>query len=178
MLDEPTNDLDLPTLGALEEMLTDWPGCAIVVTHDRWFLDRVVTHMLVFEGDGQVVHTAGDWSTWRAMKAARARQMQAQTVTQPMETVRPRKGASAVKEEKDKPLTTAERKELASLPEAIDALEKRVADMEARLSDPGLYAGDGEAVKTLMTDMEARRAQLDAMMVRWEALEARSALGK
>ncbi len=178
ILDEPTNDLDLPTLGALEEMLTDWPGCAIVVTHDRWFLDRVVTHMLVFEGDGQVVHTAGDWSTWRAMKAARARQMQAQTVTQPMETVRPRKGASAVKEEKDKPLTTAERKELASLPEAIDALEKRVADMEARLSDPGLYAGDGEAVKTLMTDMEARRAQLDAMMVRWEALEARSALGK
>jgi ATP-binding cassette subfamily F protein uup len=88
------------TLGALEEMLTDWPGCAIVVTHDRWFLDRVVTHMLVFEGDGQVVHTAGDWSTWRAMKAARARQMQAQTVTQPMETVRPRKAASAVKEEK------------------------------------------------------------------------------
>lgn len=177
ILDEPTNDLDLPTLGALEEMLTEWPGCALVVTHDRWFLDRVATHMLVFEGDGRVVHTAGDWSTWRAMKASRARQAQARAVTEPVEAVRPSRKPTptSVREEKDKPLSTAERKELESLPETIDALEKALGEMEARLADPGLYAGDGEAVKALMTDMELERARLDVLMARWEALEARGA---
>jgi len=178
ILDEPTNDLDLPTLGSLEEMLTEWPGCALVVTHDRWFLDRVATHMLVFEGDGEVIHTAGDWSTWRAMKAARARQAQAATVTQPMDAVRPARKGDGAKETKDKGLTMSERKELETLPETIDATERALAEMEARLADPGLYAGDGEAVKTLMTDMEMRRGRLDAMMARWEALEARSQLGK
>ena len=64
LLDEPTNDLDVDTLRALEEALLDFAGCAVVITHDRWFLDRVATHILAFEGDSQVTWFEGDWAAY------------------------------------------------------------------------------------------------------------------
>jgi ATPase subunit of ABC transporter with duplicated ATPase domains len=66
LLDEPTNDLDVDTLRALEEALLDFAGCAVVITHDRWFLDRVATHMLVFEGDSQTTWFEGGWAEYAA----------------------------------------------------------------------------------------------------------------
>ncbi len=64
LLDEPTNDLDVDTLRALEDALLDFAGCAVVITHDRWFLDRVATHILAFEGDSQVTWFEGDWGEY------------------------------------------------------------------------------------------------------------------
>ena len=66
LLDEPTNDLDVDTLRALEEALLDYPGCAVIITHDRWFLDRVATHILAFEGDSQVVWFEGNYADYEA----------------------------------------------------------------------------------------------------------------
>src|SRR6185369_4074786 len=72
MLDEPTNDLDVATLGALEQMLLDFGGTSIVVTHDRWFLDRIATSVVAFEGDGCVMRYAGNYDTYRRLRAERA----------------------------------------------------------------------------------------------------------
>jgi sulfate-transporting ATPase len=71
LLDEPTNDLDVNTLRALEEALENFAGCAIVVSHDRWFLDRIATHILAFEGDSQVVWSVGNWSDYEADRKRR-----------------------------------------------------------------------------------------------------------
>jgi ATPase subunit of ABC transporter with duplicated ATPase domains len=71
LLDEPTNDLDIDTLRALEEALLDYPGCAVVITHDRWFLDRVATHILAFEGDSQVVWFEGNYADYEADRRRR-----------------------------------------------------------------------------------------------------------
>jgi ATPase subunit of ABC transporter with duplicated ATPase domains len=70
-LDEPTNDLDVNTLRALEEALENFGGCAVVISHDRWFLDRVATHVLAFEGDSQVVFFQGNWSEYEADRKKR-----------------------------------------------------------------------------------------------------------
>jgi len=66
LLDEPTNDLDVDTLRALEEALLEYPGCAVIITHDRWFLDRVATHILAFEGDSQMVWFEGNYADYEA----------------------------------------------------------------------------------------------------------------
>ena len=71
LLDEPTNDLDVDTLRALEEALLDFPGCAVIITHDRWFLDRVATHILAFEGDSQVVWFEGNYADYEADRRRR-----------------------------------------------------------------------------------------------------------
>jgi ATPase subunit of ABC transporter with duplicated ATPase domains len=71
LLDEPTNDLDVETLRALEEALLDFPGCAVVVSHDRWFLDRIATHMLAFEGDSRVVWFEGNYADYEADRRKR-----------------------------------------------------------------------------------------------------------
>jgi sulfate-transporting ATPase len=71
LLDEPTNDLDIDTLRALEEALLDFPGCAVIITHDRWFLDRVATHILAFEGDSQVVWFEGNYADYEADRRRR-----------------------------------------------------------------------------------------------------------
>ena len=71
LLDEPTNDLDIDTLRALEEALLDYPGCAVIITHDRWFLDRVATHILAFEGDSQVIWFEGNYADYEADRRRR-----------------------------------------------------------------------------------------------------------
>jgi ATPase subunit of ABC transporter with duplicated ATPase domains len=71
LLDEPTNDLDVDTLRALEDALEEFPGCAVVITHDRWFLDRIATHILAFEGDSQVVWFEGNYADYEADRKRR-----------------------------------------------------------------------------------------------------------
>jgi len=71
LLDEPTNDLDVDTLRALEEALLEFPGCAVIITHDRWFLDRVATHILAFEGDSRVIWFEGNYADYEADRRRR-----------------------------------------------------------------------------------------------------------
>ena len=169
LLDEPTNDLDIATLGALEELLESWPGCALVVSHDRYFLDRVATSILAFEGDGSVTRYPGGYETYRSLRKT------AETVPAVVETAplsRPPSAKPQVQATGAKPLTFAERKELDGILDEVSALEEQVSKLEARLSDPSLYARPEEAARVRA---EHAKSQLDlaTRTGRWEELESR-----
>lgn len=123
ILDEPTNDLDIVTLGLLEEYLTDFEGCVIVISHDRFFLDSIVDHLFVFEGDGKVTDFPGNYSDYRAALKAEAR---AATASAPA----PEKTSGKPVSERPRKMSFKERKEFEQLTESIDRLtgEKRLID--------------------------------------------------
>ena len=173
LLDEPTNDLDVATLGALEEMLLDFDGAALVVTHDRWFLDRVATSILVFEGDGRVVRYPGNYETYRRLAAA-AQKASAENAP-PRTAPSLDKKSAAPKPIKPKGLSYAERLELEKLPDRIEAEERRVRALELRISDPEFYRSEPAEVQHTLAELEGARAESTALLARWEALETRSA---
>jgi ATP-binding cassette subfamily F protein uup len=167
VLDEPTNDLDVPTLAALEQMLLELNGTALVVTHDRWFLDRVATAILAFEGDGRVVRYPGGYTTYRALRReAEAAEPKAARAAPPA------KPAARPDEPKaKKALTYGERLELEGIVDRIGEAEARVAALEAKLADPSIYEGGGDGAASLVADHDAAEADLEALMARWEELE-------
>lgn len=139
ILDEPTNDLDIMTLAVLEDYLAEFKGCVIVVSHDRFFLDRIVDHLFVFRGNGDVRDFPGDYSTYRhcvAMEEKERKGAENVTVTEKTEERNWRK-----KEEKRK-LSFKERKEMESLEAEVDALTKERAELEESLSS-GTLDNDG-----------------------------------
>lgn len=164
LLDEPTNDLDVATLGALEEMLLSFAGSALVVTHDRWFLDRVATSILVFEGEGRVVRYPGNYETYRRLRAEKAEEEKIEA--KPTESKPP-----AAAKPKSKGLTYAQRLELEKLPERIEEADARVREWEQKASDPALYRADPDAMKQTLASLEAARAEAASLMARWEELE-------
>jgi len=170
VLDEPTNDLDVTTLGALEEMLVEYGGTAIVVTHDRYLLNRVATATLVFEGEGKVVRYAGgydDYVSQRAAARASVRPTEATQAPRPA-PVAPSKPPAGVK-----PLSWAEQKELDGLMDVVDEAEQKVVALEAKLADPDLYTSRGDEASSLIADLEQAREHARERTERWEALEAR-----
>jgi ABC transport system ATP-binding/permease protein len=175
MFDEPTNDLDLPTLAALEEMLTGYEGSVLVVTHDRAFLDRVATAILAFEvdpggaGPARVVRYAGGYEDYIAQRGPRSPKKSAQVAPRPAEAPStPEKGKA-----NKGSLTRAEKLELETIVEAVDAADKRVTEIEALLADPALYTQRGQDVAGLQAKLAAARADAKRLAERWEALEAR-----
>ncbi len=174
LFDEPTNDLDVQTLSSLEEMLTEMDGSAIVVTHDRWFLNRVATAVLAFEGGGKIVRYAGTYDDYRAQKAAGEAQAAASTPV-------PREKSPAASEAAKKPapsasakgLTYAERQELDKIMDRIEAAEATVSDLTATLGDPSLHAKRGHEVPALLARLEAARTEAAALTARWEELETK-----
>jgi ABC transport system ATP-binding/permease protein len=170
LLDEPTNDLDVPTLGALEQMLLDFGGTSVVVTHDRWFLDRVATSILAFEGDGRVVRYGGNYGTVLRLRAERQRNESEQAADLASTHPKPRPSPS-----KPKGLTMAEKAELATIVDRIDEADRAAKDLEARLEDPALYAEGGALVRGVMADLAAARAKSAELVLRWEELEKKGA---
>ncbi|MDD3528981.1 MAG: ATP-binding cassette domain-containing protein, partial [Gallionellaceae bacterium] len=171
VLDEPTNDLDIDTLELLEQLLLDYPGTVILVSHDRAFLDNVVTQSLVFAGYGELVEIAGgyaDWQDWRARQATAAAPAKA---TRAKETT-PRKQSTA-----KAGLSYKEARELEGIPARIEALEAEQAGLNARLADPELYRRDAGQVAGLKTRLEAIELELLELLERWEGLEGRRSAG-
>ena len=166
VLDEPTNDLDLLTLGALEEALVAFPGCALVVSHDRWFLDRVATGILAFEADGKVVFYEGDYSSYQAKR--RAREATAPAAQAAAAAPRPRRSSAPPGPRR---ITYKERQELAGMEAVIVAAEARVADLEATLSDPVVFKDRGAEVPGLVAALEAARGEVERHYARWHELE-------
>jgi len=173
MLDEPTNDLDVATLSALEQMLLESDGTALVVTHDRWFLDRVATSLLVFEGDGKVVLYPGNYETWRRLKAEQAaREAEALAArsasAQPSPSVRPPRPKNA------KALTWSEERELEGIMDRIEQAEAQVSALEEQLADPTLYSRRAGEVAGLKTSLENAKSLAGSLTARWEELEAKA----
>ena len=166
VLDEPTNDLDIETLDLLEELLLDYAGTLLVVSHDREFLDHVVTSTLVLVGGGRVGEYVGGYSDWvrqRAVpKPARA--------TAPAAKAAVRSAAPATRSDRKRRLTFRETSELAALPETIDALERERDALYPSLADPAILR-DGAAVGIVKTRLAAIEVEIAERLGRWEALE-------
>jgi ATP-binding cassette subfamily F protein uup len=171
LLDEPTNDLDVATLGALEAMLVDYEGSAFIVSHDRWFLDRVATSILSFEGDGRVVLHSGNYSDFRERSAA-ARADAAETTEGSGDDRSATGGEAKVGASKKSPkLTYAETLELDGLFDQIERAEADAEALEARLGDPATYANQGGDVAAIREALGAVRNEVAKLTTRWELLE-------
>jgi ATP-binding cassette subfamily F protein uup len=165
ILDEPTNDLDVLTLGVLEEALADFPGCALVVSHDRWFLDKIATGILAFEGDGRVEFFEGNCSDYLARGRGYAkRRAAAEPKAKP--AAPPAPAAPKVRK-----LTFKEKNELAGIETAIQDAERAVQELEATLQDGSIYATRAAEVPGLVAALDAARLKVDALYSRWEELE-------
>ncbi len=174
LLDEPTNDLDVATLGALEAMLLDFEGSLILVSHDRFMLDRVATGTLAFEGGGRVDYHVGSYSDYRSRRnreTARAQKTTKASVARPIAAESTGSSARPPK------LSHAERRELESLPDEIDVAEKHVAELQSELGDPQTYQGPGNRVADLRASLASAEATVARLMARWEELEARDRRG-
>jgi ATP-binding cassette subfamily F protein uup len=168
VLDEPTNDLDIDTLELLEQLLQEYSGTVLIVSHDRTFLDNVVTQSIVFEGDGKLTEIVGGYADWQMWKAQQARAAQ-----QPAGAKAPSAAASPKPAAKSS-LSYKEARELEALPGQIQALEAEQGTLAARLADPALYQDPPQAA-ALHARTEAIEAELLDALARWEALEAKQA---
>ncbi len=172
VMDEPTNDLDVETLELLEELLINYDGTLLLVSHDRDFLDNVVTSSLVFEGDGRVNAYVGGYSDWLAHRKI-ARPDSSATERDEKSKRKPKPKAPAAR------LGYKEQRELDSLPEAIEALEQEREQQEQLLADPDLYNGDSDALQQISATMQALDEKLEAAYARWDELEEkRNRLGR
>ena len=156
----------------LEEMLVELNGTALVVTHDRWFLDRVATGILAFEGDGEVVRYPGGYTSYKELRAAREEEKRE---VAPAEAPKPAVSAAP---KKRRALTYGERLELDSMMETIEAAEAKVAELEAKLADPTLYASSGETMERAVASHRDAQAELERLMARWEELELKREAGE
>lgn len=178
ILDEPTNDLDLPTLRVLEEALIAFPGVVLVVSHDRYFLNRVCTDILAFEGDGRIAHSAGDYDYYLE-KRRRAEAASAPWVRDPVAPLPPGKGpATAPRPGRPRKLTYKETQELAGIETRIEAADAEVARIEALFATPDFYRTHGSQTPELNAQLAATREELVRLYARWEELEAIKAAGK
>ena len=168
VLDEPTNDLDVETLELLEELLTEYQGTLLLVSHDREFLDNVVSSTLVLEGGGRVGEYVGGYSDW-------LRQRPATRVAEPAPApaaAKPAEAPRAVEPEKAKrKLSYKEQRELEQLPARIEQLETEIAERSAAMNDPAFFQQDNAAIQRHNDALAKAQAELDGAYARWAELE-------
>ncbi len=165
IMDEPTNDLDMETLELLEERLVDYKGTLLIVSHDRAFLDNVVTSVFVFEGEGVVAEYVGGYSDWMAysqslIKAAKVK------------TPKNSSAKATIAPVKKKKLSYKEQKELDELPAIIEGLDGKQANMNEQISSATFYQQEQSAVQLVLDDLAKVEADLEQAYQRWDELEA------
>ncbi|MGD9127475.1 MAG: ATP-binding cassette domain-containing protein [Planctomycetia bacterium] len=172
VMDEPTNDLDVETLELLEELLLNYQGTILLVSHDRAFLNNVVTSTLAFEEDGQVKEYAGGYDDWLVQREA-ARPKEPEPTAKPSAK---KKSTPTKKAEGDGPkrLTYKEKLELESLTDKIEQMEAAIKEIHARMAQPGFYQLPGEQIAEETAQLRQAEADLAETYARWESLEARS----
>ncbi|MCK0068768.1 ATP-binding cassette domain-containing protein [Kordiimonas laminariae] len=166
VLDEPTNDLDMDTLDLLQEVLADYKGTIILVSHDRDFLDRVVTSSIVLEGDGSITEYAGGYTDYKSQKALNEKPRE--------EPQKPKSNVVSIKaapKKKATKLSYKDQRELDNLPAEVESMSFQIAEMEAQLADPNLYAKDPAKFSQISKELEAKRELLDEKEMRWLELE-------
>jgi ATP-binding cassette subfamily F protein uup len=180
IMDEPTNDLDAETLGLLEDLVAAYEGTLLLVSHDRAFLDNVVTSTLVFEGEGRINEYVGGYADWiRQRKPAApvrrpapggrsARGVAPGSPRNPGDRTKPAQAAK-------RRLSHREQRELDSLPAIIERLEAEQAELEARVSDPATFRGPAPSAHAAVVRLEALAVELANAYDRWQTLEAQAA---
>ncbi len=177
VLDEPTNDLDAETLEVLEDLLVEYPGTVLMVSHDRAFLNNVVTSVLVLEGEGRIGEYVGGYDDWvRQRSAAQAR---AAEEDKPRRDEKSKAGSPPTKSPDAAPakkkLSFKERRELEALPGQIETLETRQQELHQIMSDPNFYKKLPAEMARLAAELETTQTELARLFARWEELEARLA---
>jgi ATP-binding cassette subfamily F protein uup len=170
VLDEPTNDLDIETLELLEALLQDYGGTVFLVSHDRAFLDNVVTQTIASEGDGRWKEYVGGYSDWLRQRKVPDVSRDESSAAKPKSGAG---GAVAVPSAERRKLSFKEQRELDQLPARIAALEVEQTALQARLADPGFYREPAEGQRQVQARLATVDAEIDAALERWEALEAR-----
>ena len=172
ILDEPTNDLDLPTLRVLEEALIAFPGVVLVVSHDRYFLNRVCTDVLAFEGDEKISHSVGDYDYYlekrQRVKVAASRE-RAPIVSSSKPPARSR--GAATKAGKPRKLSFTETRELEGMEAQIHAVEAEIARIEGLFASPDFHRTHATQTNQLKADLAAAKEKLSQLYTRWEDLE-------
>ena len=164
MLDEPTNDLDVETLEALEDRLTQYDGTLLVVSHDRYFLDSIVTSTLVFEQDGHVRRHAGGYSDWLERHRALA------VVDEPEKVSGSGSGDTRERPVQRK-LSYKLQRELDALPDLIVQLEKKVFDLRGVVNEPAFYQQPHEHVQRALAELDDAEREVETAIERWGELE-------
>ena len=172
VLDEPTNDLDAETLELLEELIADYAGTVLIVSHDRSFLDNLVTSVIALEGDGLAHEYVGAYTDWLRQRATPAQERKAEDkgARQAPRLVADKPRRRSFKEQREFDLLG---KELEALPERLDALEQEQQTLEATLADPGLFARDPDAFAQTTDRLVALEAEQTELLQRWEFVEQR-----
>jgi ATP-binding cassette subfamily F protein uup len=166
VLDEPTNDLDLETLELLEEQLVEWPGTLLLVSHDRAFLDNVVTSTFVFEGDGRVQEFVGGYEDWLRQRKSEVRSLKSE---------RPAVGAKppAPSPRAGKKLSYKDQRELEALPARIEALEGEQRALSEKIAGPSFYKEEADVIRASLARVDELQRELAAAYARWDALDSR-----
>jgi ATP-binding cassette subfamily F protein uup len=176
VLDEPTNDLDIETLELLESMLQEYAGTVILVSHDRAFLDNVVTQVFAFEGGGKIQEYVGGYAEWISQRRARvlsnnqlktlANASVSNSVNTPNTLNTPQRKIK---------MSFGDTRELETLPGTIEALEKEQAGLNAKLADGSVFTKSPADAKAITLRLENIANEIDKAMARWEALELKRA---
>ena len=183
VLDEPTNDLDVETLDVLEERLAEYDGTLLLVSHDRAFLDHLVTSLFVLEGEGRVREHLGGWSDWIAWSRSAAgapdrAEARRDAGPGPARGRAPRAGRPRQRNGRARRISFSERRELEALPERIEALEGRIAALHRKLADPAFYREEpSPAIAGARRALGEAEAELEGAFERWSDLERRAAGG-
>ncbi|MDO8272615.1 MAG: ATP-binding cassette domain-containing protein, partial [Gammaproteobacteria bacterium] len=174
VLDEPTNDLDMETLELLEEILLEFSGTILLVSHDRRFLDNVVTSSIVFEGNGVVKEYVGGYQDWVnqggklvsfADQGKEAKESKAEA-----KAAAPVAASKPVEKTKVSSLSSNEKRELDLLPKDIEKLEQKVADLELVIAGEGFFAQEQKKIDAKLAELAKFQSQLETMYARWEQL--------
>ncbi len=176
VLDEPTNDLDLETLELLEAQLVEWPGTLILVSHDRVFLDNIVTSTLVLEGGGRVGEYVGGYEDWQRVKRADAAAARAAAAPSVRAARDDRPGQGAAREggtQARKRLSYMEQREFDQLPARIEALEAEQQRLHEAVAAPDFYKEAPGAIKSVLSRLEGLQVELIAAYARWDELDSR-----
>jgi ATP-binding cassette subfamily F protein uup len=168
VLDEPTNDLDIETLELLESYLVDWPGTLLLVSHDRAFIDHVVTSTLVFEGNGKVQEYVGGYEDWLRQRDV------PQSPIAIRESPRPAKASAAGNVRTGKKLSFKETREMEDLPKKIERMEGEQEELHARIASPEFYKEPPDAIARTLARIEELKSSLHDAYARWDVLDSRS----
>ena len=164
ILDEPTNDLDLQTMRVLEEAIFAFSGCVLIVSHDRYFLDRVCDRIIAFEGHSRVHICSGNYSYYHEKRAALAA-AEVDVLKVPVKQPKPEREA------KQRKISQKELRELGELEAAIATLEQEIAECEAAMNEPEHFVRLGNGTQAWLDELVAKRQTLDSKFARWAELE-------